>query len=154
MICQRCLVLIVFLWWLWKSGSLNFHAYWLNSSICIWRNFVVQTAEKYYLWYLHRSCILVYLSRSTGAVAFDISKTFHRVWHDGLLHKLKHYETSGRVFGLILSFLTNRWFLVVVDGKPSQIIQLMLIFLKDPFLNLHFPYCTMTTFLMVLSVIL
>ena len=30
-------------------------------------------------------------SWATGAVAFDISKAFDRVWHAGLLHKLKSY---------------------------------------------------------------
>ena len=31
----------------------------------------------------------------TQAVALDISKAFDRVWHAGLLHKLKTYGTSG-----------------------------------------------------------
>ena len=30
-------------------------------------------------------------SGATGVIAFDISKTFDRVWHVGLLHKLKSY---------------------------------------------------------------
>ena len=42
------------------------------------------------------------------AVALDISKTFDRVWHAGLLHKLKSYGISGQIFGLISSFLSNR----------------------------------------------
>ena len=43
-----------------------------------------------------------------------------RVWHAGLLHKLKAYQISGQIFGLISSFLSNRWFQVVLDGKSSQ----------------------------------
>ena len=53
-------------------------------------------------------------------MALDISKTFDKVWHAGLLHKLKSYEISGQIFGLISSFLSNRWFQVVLDGKSSQ----------------------------------
>ena len=34
--------------------------------------------------------------------------------------KLKSYGTSGQVFGLIPSFLSNRLFRVVLDGKSSQ----------------------------------
>ena len=48
-------------------------------------------------------------SGATRAIALDISKTFNRVWHAGLLHKLKSYTISGQIFGLISSFLSNRW---------------------------------------------
>ena len=43
-------------------------------------------------------------SWATQAVALDISKAFHRVWHAGLLHKRKSYGISGQIFGLISSF--------------------------------------------------
>ena len=59
-------------------------------------------------------------SGATRAVALDISKVFDRVWHASLLHKLKPYGISGQIFGLISSFLSNRQFQVVVDGKSSQ----------------------------------
>ena len=53
-------------------------------------------------------------------MALDISKAFDRVWHAGLLHKLKSYGIPGEIFGLISSFLSNRWLRVVLDGKSSQ----------------------------------
>ena len=56
-------------------------------------------------------------SGATRDVARDISKAFDRVWHAGLLHKLKSYGISGQIFGLISSFLSNRWLRVVLDGK-------------------------------------
>ena len=59
-------------------------------------------------------------SGATQAVAVDISKAFDRVWHAGLLHKLKSYGISGQMFGLISSFLSNRHLRVVLDGKSSQ----------------------------------
>ena len=49
-------------------------------------------------------------SWATQAVVLDISKVFERVWHAGLLHKLKSYKNSGWVFDLILSFLSNKMF--------------------------------------------
>ena len=49
-------------------------------------------------------------SGTTLAVALDISKAFDRVWHAGLLHRLKSYGISGQIFGLISCFLSNRWF--------------------------------------------
>ena len=54
-------------------------------------------------------------SGATQAVALDISKAFDRVWHAGLLHKLKSYGTSGQIFGHISFFLSNRWLQVVVE---------------------------------------
>ena len=46
-------------------------------------------------------------SVATPGVTLDISKAFDRVLHVGLLHKLKSYGISGRMFGLISSFLSN-----------------------------------------------
>ena len=48
-------------------------------------------------------------SVATRAVALDISKAFDRVWHAGLLHKLKSYRISGRYLALFLLFS-------VIDG--------------------------------------
>ena len=59
-------------------------------------------------------------SGATRAVALDISKAFDRVWHAGLLHKLKSYGISCQIFGLISSFLSNRRLQVALDGKSSQ----------------------------------
>ena len=53
-------------------------------------------------------------------MAHDISKAFDRVWHAGLLQKLKSYRISGQIYDLILLFLSNRWLQVVLNGKPSQ----------------------------------
>ena len=54
-------------------------------------------------------------SGATRAVACDISNIYA-----GLLHKLKSSGISGQIFGLISSFLSNRWLRVVLDGKSSQ----------------------------------
>ena len=44
----------------------------------------------------------------TQAVTPDIFRDFDRVWHVGLLHKIKSYGISGRILGLISSFLSKR----------------------------------------------
>ena len=59
-------------------------------------------------------------SVATRALVLYISKVFGRVWHAGLLHKLKFYRISGQIFGLILSFLGIRRLRVFLDGKSSQ----------------------------------
>ena len=60
----------------------------------------------------NRSC-------ATLARVLDISNAFDRVWHTGLLHKLKSYGISCPIFDLI-SFLSNRQLRVDLDGKSSQ----------------------------------
>ena len=59
-------------------------------------------------------------SGATQAVALDISKAFDRVWHAGLLHKVKSYGNSDQIIGLISSFLSNRQLRVVLDWMSSQ----------------------------------
>ena len=56
----------------------------------------------------------------TRAVALDISKAFDKVWHAGLLHKLKAYGVSGPVFDILKSFLSSRRLRVVLDGQSSD----------------------------------
>ena len=53
-------------------------------------------------------------------VALDISKAFDRVWHPGLLHKLRSYGISGKIFDTIKSFLSDRKLRVVLDGQHSS----------------------------------
>ena len=43
-----------------------------------------------------------------GAVFIDISKAFDKVWHQGLLLKLKTINTSNNIFDIIGEFLSNR----------------------------------------------
>ena len=76
------------------------------------------------------------------------------VWHAGLLHKLKSYGISGQIFDLISSFLSNRRLRVVLDEKASQEYPVNTGVFKGPFLDLHFFYYTLITFLMMVSVIL
>ena len=59
-------------------------------------------------------------SVATWAVVLDISKNVDRVWHTGLLRKLKSYEISGQIFYLISSLQSNRLLWVVLDGKSSK----------------------------------
>ena len=67
-----------------------------------------------------RTAVAFNRSGATRAVTLDISKAFDRVWHAGLLHKLKSYGISGQIFGLISSFLSSRWLWVVLNGKTPQ----------------------------------
>ena len=91
-------------------------------------------------------------SRATQAVALDISNAFDKVWHTGLLHKLKSYGISSQIFGLISSFLSNSRLRVVLDGKSSQEYPVNAGVPQGTFLVLHLFCCVLMTFLTMLSV--
>jgi len=50
----------------------------------------------------------------------DISKAFDRVWHDGLIFKLKSYVITGSLLSLLNDFLSGRLQRVVINGKTSK----------------------------------
>ena len=59
-------------------------------------------------------------SLETHGVFLDISKAFDRVWHDGLIFKLKQNGVSGNLFQLIKSFLSDRFQRVWLNGQTSD----------------------------------
>ena len=79
-------------------------------------------------------------SGATRAVALDISKAFGKVWHAGLLHKLKSYGISSHIFGLISSFLGKRRLQVVLDEKSSQEYPVNAGVPQGSILGLHFTF--------------
>ena len=56
----------------------------------------------------------------TTAVFFDISKAFDKVWHEGLLFKLKLNGISGNLLNVITDFLYQRKQRVVLNGQDSS----------------------------------
>ena len=53
------------------------------------------------------------------SVYLDLSKAFDRVWHDGLIYKLKWCGVSGQLLSLVESFLKNRKQRTVLNGRCS-----------------------------------
>ena len=50
----------------------------------------------------------------------DISKAFDRVWHIGLLHKLRTLGVCGRLIDWLSDYLSNRKQRVVINGISSD----------------------------------
>ena len=59
-------------------------------------------------------------SLEVRAVFLDISKAFDKVWHDGLLYKLKQNGNSGCLLKLFENYLHNRNQRVVLNGSYSD----------------------------------
>ena len=53
-------------------------------------------------------------------IFLDMSKAFDKVWHKGLLHKLKQNGISGKLFDIITNFLSFRKQRVVLNGQYSS----------------------------------
>ena len=53
-------------------------------------------------------------------VFLDISKAFDRVWHEGLVWKLKSCGIQGEVLKILQSFLNNRLQRVILNGQSSN----------------------------------
>ena len=53
------------------------------------------------------------------SVFLDISKAFDKVWHEGLLSKLKSMGISGKLIKLLENYLSNRLRRVVLNGQTS-----------------------------------
>jgi hypothetical protein len=53
-------------------------------------------------------------------VFLDISKAFDRVWHKGLLYKLKSCGITGKLLEWLKDYLTDRQQRVIVNGEHSE----------------------------------
>ena len=53
-------------------------------------------------------------------VFLDISKAFDKVWHEGIVHKLKRNGISGNLLSLLTDFLRNRKQRVILNGQSSS----------------------------------
>ena len=54
------------------------------------------------------------------AVFLDISRAFDRVWHEGIIFKLRQMGVEGHALNILKSFLENREQRVVLDGQSSD----------------------------------
>ena len=65
----------------------------------------------------HLTAILPLEVRS---VFLDISKAFDKVWHEGLIYKIKSMGISGELLNLLENYLTDRCQRVVLNGQTSS----------------------------------
>ena len=59
-------------------------------------------------------------SLEVRAVFLDISKAFDKVWHDGLIFKMKQNGISGKLLKLFQNYLSNRKQRVLLNGFSSD----------------------------------
>ena len=61
-----------------------------------------------------------YPTLETRGALLDMCKAFDKVWHQGLIFKLKSVGISDCLVNLIESFLSNRFQRVLLNGQTSK----------------------------------
>ena len=51
------------------------------------------------------------------SVFLDVLKAFDKVWHEGLLFKLRSMSISGEIYNLFGNYLSDRFQRVILDGQ-------------------------------------
>ena len=59
-------------------------------------------------------------SLEVRSIYLDMSKAFDKVWHEGLLFKLKQNGVEGKLLNLLQNYLTNRKQRVVLNRMESN----------------------------------
>jgi hypothetical protein len=69
----------------------------------------------------HTFCEALDMKKDVRIVFCDISKAFDKVWHNGLLYKLKKFGIHGCLLMWFKSYLLDRYQKVVIKGQHSEI---------------------------------
>ena len=72
------------------------------------------------------------------AVFLDISKAFDKVWHKGLIFKLKQNGISDKILNIITDFLSFRKQRVVLNGQASPGLVLKQVCPRAPYLDHYY----------------
>ena len=59
-------------------------------------------------------------SLDTKGIFLDMSKTFDKVWHEGLIYKLRSYGVQSKLIDLLKDYLSNRKQRVIINGASSS----------------------------------
>ena len=76
---------------------------------------VTQLLEVY-----HQFCQTIDRNHEIRVIFLDITKAFDKVWHKGLLFKLKQCGIDGELLDWFNSYLTRRMQRVVINGQASE----------------------------------
>ena len=79
----------------------------------------------------HTFCLALDGGKEVRAVFCDISKAFDRVWHDGLLHKLRRSGISGNLLHWLGDYLRDRKQRVVLSNVQSDTVPILAGFHRD-----------------------
>ena len=88
--------------------------------------------------FFHEICQSFDDSLEVRAIFLDISKAFHKVWHKGLIFKLKRNGLSDKILNIITDFLTFRKQQVILNGKSPLDLALEQVCSRTPYLEHYY----------------
>ena len=59
-------------------------------------------------------------SLDTKGIFLDMSKAFDKVWHEGLIYKLRSYGVQSKLIDLLKDYLSNRKQRVIINGTSAS----------------------------------
>ena len=68
----------------------------------------------------HTFCQALDQKKDVRVIFCDISKAFDRVWHEGLIHKLKTFGIHGNLLKWFKNYLSDRHQKVIIRGQSSE----------------------------------
>ena len=102
---------------------IELYAYCVSNNLLTWKNsgFKHLDSTIYQLISIvHTISAAIDKGKYVSMVFLDISKAFDKVWHDGLLFKLKTFGIDGRLLLWFKSYLQNRKQRVIIKGHASS----------------------------------
>ena len=100
----------------------------LDNNLLTWRNSgfkPLDSAMNQLLMVTHKIYMALEHGQDVIMVFLDISKAFDRVWHDGLVHKLKIFGIAGNLLKWLTNYLKDRLQRVVINGANSDWIKIL-----------------------------
>ena len=92
-------------------------------NLLTWRNSgfkPLDSAKNQLILVTHKIYMALEHGQDINIAFLDVSKAFDRVWHTGLIHKLKVLGITGRLLKWLTDYLDNRHQRVVINGVHSD----------------------------------
>jgi hypothetical protein len=99
------------------------YKYLMDNNLLTWKNSgfkELDSAINQLLFITNKIHLALEDGKEICMVFLDVSKAFDRVWHSGLLNKLRCMGVEGRLFDWLCNYLTDRQIRVVVNGQKSD----------------------------------
>ena len=101
---------------------MRLYEYCMNNGLLTWRNSAYKAYDSttnQLIYLTHKIYEALDKGQDVCLVSLDASAAFDRVWHEGLIHKLKQNGIKGMMLPWLIDYLSNRAQRVVIECQSS-----------------------------------